>query len=55
MTFYFVRCYTEDGRLWSWIQANKGGSEQTAAASILDQVPSAQHVRPLIVTTTYIH
>jgi hypothetical protein len=55
MTLYFVQCYTEDGRLWSWIQANKGWSDQTAAASILDQVPNAQHVRALIVTPTYVH
>lgn len=55
MTYYHIQYYTQDGRLWSWITQNKNGSDQTAAASGLNELPNAPDFRAVIVTPTYVH
>lgn len=55
MTYYHIQYYTADGREYSWALWNKNGSEQTAAASVLSELPNAHDIRAVIVTPTYVH
>lgn len=38
-----------------WVQRNVGGTVNTAAASILHEVPHWEHLQPLIVFPVYFH
>ena len=54
MTYYTVKYYSADGSEFSWCLWNKNGSDQTAAASVLAQLPNTNTL-PVIVNRTYVH